>query len=97
MKSTKRYDKEFKLHAVKQVLEKGKTQAEVSRELDVSKVSLHTWIETYKEDTQEPFVGSGNQRQAERDEKALLKRLKELEEENEILKKAVGFIARSQK
>lgn len=32
----KRYDKEFKLHTVKQVVELNKTVAQVARELDIS-------------------------------------------------------------
>ena len=32
----KRYDKEFKLHAVKQVIEAGKPAAQVARELDIA-------------------------------------------------------------
>ena len=36
----KRYDKEFKLHAVKQVLESNKSASQVARELDVSNQTL---------------------------------------------------------
>lgn len=32
----KRYDKEFKLHAVKQVIEAGKLAGQVARELDIA-------------------------------------------------------------
>ena len=58
----KRYDKEFKLHAVKQATEQGKTAAQVSRELDIAQQTLSKWIQKYKEDQSEPFVGSGNLR-----------------------------------
>jgi len=43
MKKT-RYDKEFKLHAVKQILEQVKTQNQVDRKREVRIVSLNSEI-----------------------------------------------------
>lgn len=91
------YDKEFKLHAVKQVLEQGKKQSQVARELDISKVSLSNWLTDYKAHNSEAFVGSGNTRDSEKELKIKDKRIRELEEECEILKKAMGYFAKSQK
>lgn len=93
----KRYDKEFKLHAVKQVTEQGKTAAQVSRELDIAQQTLSKWIQKYKEDQSEPFVGSGNLRSEDKALKELEKRLRDLEEENAILKKAMGIFAKDLK
>ena len=93
----KRYDKEFKLHAVKQVTEQGKTAAQVSRELDIAQQTLSKWIQKYKEDQSEPFVGSGNLRSEDKALKDLEKRLRDLEEENAILKKAMGIFAKDLK
>ncbi|ASN05388.1 hypothetical protein CFK40_10375 [Virgibacillus necropolis] len=55
-----RYDKEFKLYAVKMVVEDGRKVAEVARELDIVHQTLHKWVNKYKEDS---FVGSGNRNQ----------------------------------
>lgn len=90
----KRYDKEFKLHAVKQVLELNKTATQVARELDISNQVLSKWIQKYKEDQSEPFVGSGNLRADDKAMKDLEKQLRDLKEENEILKKAMSIFAK---
>lgn len=93
----KRYDKEFKLHAVKQVIEAGKPAAQVSRELDIASQTLSKWIQKYKEDQTEPFVGSGNLRTEDKSLKDLEKQIRDLKEENEILKKAMGIFAKDRK
>ncbi|WP_412216995.1 transposase [Zhenhengia sp.] len=80
----KKYDKEFKLHAVKQVTEQGKTAAQVSRELDIAQQTLSKWSQKYKEDQSELFVGCGNLRSEDKALKDLEKRLRDLEEENAI-------------
>ncbi|AST07093.1 transposase, partial [Anoxybacillus flavithermus] len=38
---TRRFDKEFKIHAVKSVVEKGKAVAQTARQLDISPKTLH--------------------------------------------------------
>jgi hypothetical protein len=57
---SKRYDKEFKLYAVKMVVEDGRKIAEVARELDLVHQTLHKWVNKYKEEQEDSFVGSGN-------------------------------------
>lgn len=93
----KRYDKEFKLHAVKQVVELNKTAAQVARELDISNQVLSKWIQKYKQDQTEPFVGSGNLRAEDKAIRELEKQLRDLKEENEILKKAMSIFAKDLK
>ncbi|MDY3366890.1 transposase [Zhenhengia yiwuensis] len=93
----KQYDKEFKLHAVKQVIEQGKPAAQVSRELDIAQQTLSKWLKKYNEDQTEPFVGSGSLRSEDKAMKELEKKLRDLEEENAILKKAMGIFAKDLK
>ncbi|MEX0941674.1 MAG: IS3 family transposase [Pseudomonadales bacterium] len=85
--SNQRYTLEFKEEAVRQVLERGHSVAEVSERLDVSAHSLYKWIKAVQPSTSD---------QAERDlvdaKKEILKLRAELrrsEEERDILKKAV--------
>ena len=75
----KRYDKEFKFHAVKQVVEVGKTAAQVARELDITNQTLCTWVQQYRELQNEPFVGSGNLRSDDKALKDLEKQLRDLQ------------------
>ena len=51
----------------------------------------------FKEHPTEPFVGSGNLHQEDAELRALKKRIKDLEEENEFLKKASAFFAKNLK
>lgn len=94
---TKRYDKEFKLYAVKLVLEDGRKVAEVARELDLVHQTLHRWIAKYKEDQEDSFVGSGNLSPNAKAEYEKDKKIRDLEEEVAILKKAMGIFAKNQK
>ena len=57
---TTRYSKEFKLEAVKQVIEEKKSAAWVARELDVNVNTMRLWVQQYRKNKGEPFVGSGN-------------------------------------
>ena len=70
---------------------------DVARELGVNVNTLYTWMSRFKEHPSEPFVGSGNLHQEDAQLRALKKRIKDLEEENEFLKKASAFFARNLK
>ncbi len=93
----KTYDKEFKLQAVRMVKEDGKRIAEVARELDLAEQTLHNWVKKYNQDKEASFVGSGNVQPENKMEYDLQKRIRDLEEENTILKKAMGIFAKNQK
>jgi transposase len=95
--SGKRYDNEFKRYAVKMVVEEGRKVAEVARELDLVHQTLHKWVIKYKEDQEDSFVGSGNLNPKDKAEYEKDKRIRDLEEENAILKKAMGIFAKNQK
>jgi len=79
----KTYDLDFKQMIV-ELYQKGTKVAELSRDYGVSTQAIHQWIRLYKPDTQ------GNT-QAEL--LALKKQLKDLQEDNEILKKALTIFA----
>ncbi|ACJ33554.1 Transposase [Anoxybacillus flavithermus WK1] len=94
---TRRFDKEFKIHAVKLVVEEGKAVAQTARQLDISPKTLHKWVAGYKKDARHSFVGSGNLKPEDREKRELQKRIRDLEEENAILKKAMSIFAKNQK
>lgn len=91
------YSIEYKIQAVKRVTEDGKSAAQVSRDLGINVNTLREWLKKYREDKAEPFVGSGNLRTEAKEIKELEKRIKDLEEENAILKKAAAIFAQNQK
>ncbi len=92
----KSYDKEFKVEAV-QMVKSGKKVAEVARELDLAEQTLHNWVKKFSKDNEDAFVGSGNLKPEDKAIKDLEKKLRDLEEENAILKKAMGIFAKEQK
>jgi len=92
-----RYSKEFKLQAVKRVIEDGVTQTQAAKELGINIETMRSWIHAYRENREEPFVGSGQLHQEDRRIKDLERRVKDLEEENEILKKAAAIFARERR
>jgi transposase len=85
------FSEEFKLSAVKLVLEQGYTVAEASKSLGVDRSSLRSWLKQYG-----PAVGNGTSGKLSM--QAELRRLREenkrLLMEREILKKATAFFAK---
>ena len=90
--SSQRYPPEFKDEAVRQVLERGYTVAEVSQRLGVSTHSLYKWVKAVKPDK------SGEQAAELVEAKSEILRLRahmrRIEEERDILKKAARYFAR---
>ena len=89
-----RYSREFKDRAVREVLEKSRSIAEVARELGVVEQTLGNWVNAFKREhageLPEPVVT-----ESERDElQRLRKENRELKLEKEFLGKAAAFFAK---
>jgi transposase len=83
-----KYDEEFKRNAVRLVLD-GQSVRSVSQELGVNESQIHKWKRAALKG------GDGVNSGAELTEtQALKKRIRELEQENEILKKAALIFGR---
>jgi transposase len=80
----RKYDDEFKREAVKKVHD-GQSVASVARELGVSESLLHTWRRQATEISSD----------AEKEVIALRRKLREVEMERDILKKAALIFGRS--
>ena len=90
-----RYDKQFKVEAVKMAGEGSTSVAEVAKELGVSAITLRRWINEYDEYGESAFPGYGNALFNHTYEiKKLEKENAALREENEILKKLQAFLKR---
>lgn len=81
----KKYSVDFRKMIVK-LYQDGVPVADLTDEYGVSNVTIYKWINLYKEDK-----GSGISKS---DVLALQKRLKQLESENDILKKALTIFAK---
>ncbi|MED2935178.1 transposase [Bacillus wiedmannii] len=92
MGKVKQYEKEFKRQSVQHILQTGKAVAQVARELGVSVNTLHGWVKKYKE---EPKIKKQRTfRSKEQKASEIERRIRDLEEENAILKKAMHFFAK---
>jgi transposase len=89
-KSRQHFDEEFKRRTVKHMMETGKTPMEVSRELDVPVSSIRGWKKQYTHVGEKPQLFVDAERL-----KLLETQNRELQEEIEILKKAMHFFTKS--
>lgn len=89
--SSQRYTPEFKDEAVRQVVDRGYSVAEVSERLDVSTHSLYKWVKAVKPDNAEQQVSELNEAKSE--VLKLRAQLRRTEEERDILKKAARYFA----
>jgi transposase len=83
---------EFKASAVRLVIDEGKTVAQVARDLDLTVTAFRNWVEAAR--ANESKVKASALPSAEREELlSLRKRVRELQMERDILKKAAAFFA----
>jgi len=93
-RSLRKYDKEFKINAVKLCLEQGKPHEEVAKNLGLPRSTLYTWIQEFKANGEEGFRGSGNVKPCDEEILSLKKQLADVTQERDILKKAVAIFSR---
>ncbi len=87
----KRFDRDFKISAVKMVTQEGHTAAEVARSLGIHANQLYNWKKKYSNDGDKAFPGKGHLTEIS----ALRKQLREVQMERDILKKAVGIFSKT--
>ncbi|WP_343264554.1 IS3 family transposase [Klebsiella variicola] len=85
--SGKRYPEEFKIEAVKQVVDRGYSVASVATRLDITTHSLYAWIKKYGPDSST----NKEQSDAQAEIRRLQKELKRVTDEPDILKKPRYF------
>jgi len=91
------FDKEFKLSAVKLVLDSGRSVASIASDLGVSGNTLFNWKRKYQEDAQNAFPGKGHQKPEQEELRKRDKEIATLKMERDILKKALAFFAKDGK
>ncbi|GAB6171380.1 hypothetical protein JCM15765_08580 [Paradesulfitobacterium aromaticivorans] len=88
---------EYKKEMVKLVTERGKKVSEVANDIGVTPTSFRRWIKLYGEYGNDAFPGKGNLRPEDKELKDMQKKIRDLEEENAILKKAMRIFSRDAK
>ena len=86
----KRFDRDFKVSAVKMVTEGGHRAAEVARSLGIHQNQLYNWKRKFSDQGEKAFPGKGHLTELA----ALRRQLREVEMERDILKKAVGIFSK---
>ena len=93
----RKYDREFKIEAVKLVTERGTSIAEAARNLGIHENLLRTWKNKYLEDTIDSFPGKGHLKPQDEQLWRLRKKLADMEQERDILKKALAIFSKEPK
>ena len=91
--SNQRFSPEFKDEAIRQIVDRGYSVAEVSERLGVSAHSLYKWVKAVKPDKTDEQAAALIEARSE-----ILKlrsQLKRTEEERDILKKAARYLAQN--
>lgn len=91
--SNQRFSPEFKDEAVRQIVERGYSVAEVSGRLGVSAHSLYKWVKAVKPDKTDEQAAALIEARSE--VLKLRAQLKRTEEERDILKKAARYFAQN--
>ena len=86
----RRFDRDFKMSAVKMVTEGGHKAAEVARSLGIHPNQLYNWKRKFSDHGDKAFPGKGNLSEMA----ALRRKLRDVEMERDILKKAVGIFSK---
>lgn len=92
--SRQQYNREFKEKTVKYILAQQKSMTDIANELNIPVGTLNNWKAKYRQFEDEPFIGTGNLRTQEKLIKDLEEHIKDIEEENAILKKAMHYFSK---
>jgi len=81
--SGKRYPEEFKIEAVRQVVDRGQSIASIATRLDITTHSLYAWLKKYGPD----FLATKTHSDAQSEIRRLQKEMKRVTDEKDVLKK----------
>jgi transposase len=90
----KRYEKQFKLDAVRLAQQQGNSVASVARDLGIDANTLHHWKRQFSNHDMDAFPGNGCLMPDDAERRRLEREIATLSEENAMLKKAMGYFAK---
>lgn len=96
-KQQQKYSKEFKLETIELARTSGKKDSQVERELGLSRGSLYNWRKEVERDGPQAFPGKGRLKPDEEYVRGLERELAIVQQERDILKKALAIFTRSQR
>ena len=96
-RTRRRFTREFKLEAVRQVISGGRTQKQVAGELGLNANLLGRWIKQFREDPEQSFPGHGILKARDKEVEDLRRQVARLKGELSFLKKVSGYFAKNQR
>jgi transposase len=93
----RRFDRAFKVEAVRLVTEQGRRVTEVARNLGINPNQLHRWKRRLSEEGQSAFPGKGQVSPEQEELRRLRRDLADVTEERDILKKALAVFSSRQR
>ena len=91
----RRFSREFKLEAVRMVLESGRKQVDIARELGINPEVLYRWTREHRLDPKQSFPGNGTLKERDRQVEQLQRENSRLKAELAFLKKVSAYFAKS--
>ena len=90
----RRFGREFKLEAVKLVLERGISAAQAGRDLGIHQNVVSRWVREARADKKQAFPGRGQMKPDDAEVARLKRELARTKAERDILKKTIGYLAK---
>lgn len=94
MQGRRKYDRDFKEGAVRLVIDGGKSVRALARDLGINENMLYRWKSEYLKDREDAFPGQGRLKPQDEEIWKLRRRVEDLEEERDILKKALAIFSK---
>jgi len=90
----RRFDKQFKLDALRMMQESDRPIASIARDLGVHPNVLYKWRNQFLADPDQSFPGKGKLKPEDEELRRLRREVENLKEERDILKKALAVFSR---
>lgn len=90
----RKYDREFKLNAIKLYREGGKSLTALCNDLGIPKTTFSGWVKEFKDQGEKSFPGSGKIKPCNEELFRLRRELADVKQERDILKKAVAIFSK---
>jgi len=90
----RRFDREFKIEAVRLATRGDKSTSQVARDLGIGENILCRWKRQLADDSSFAFPGKGHLKPADEELRKLKKQLRDVTEERDILKKALAIFSK---
>jgi transposase len=90
----RRYDRQFKLDALRMIAESDRPVAAIARDLGIHPNVLYKWRDQLEADPEHAFPGKGKLKPEDEELRRLRRENENLREERDILKKALAVFSR---